>query len=80
MMSRAKSPIFPGTPRLLACENSRVSSLLAAWGVSQEKRKVPYGEERGETAVFADYDTPGECSVKPGFLSLLTIPFTDSLP
>ena len=80
MTSRAHVSHFSGTPRLLACENSRVSSLLAAWEISLEKRNAPYGEERGETAVFADYDTPGECSVKPGFLSLLTIPFTDSLP
>ena len=39
---------------LIACENNRSSSLLAAGDVSQnETRKVPSGEERGETAVFA---------------------------
>ena len=64
MTSQTKSLHFSGSPRLLACENSRVSLLLAAWEVSQEKRNAPYGGERGETAVFADYDTPGECLVK----------------
>ena len=41
--------------KTLACDNSRFSSLFAAEDVS---RNVPSGEERGETVVFAGYQTP----------------------
>ena len=43
---------FKGTVYKLACENIRFSSLLAAGDVP---RKVPSGEERGETDVFEGY-------------------------
>ena len=40
--------------QLVACENSRFSSLFAAGDV-YSSRNVLSGEERGETAVFAGY-------------------------
>ena len=47
---------LPTTTFHLSCENIRFSSLLVAGDVSRGgKTRLPSGEERGETDVFAGY-------------------------
>ena len=53
ILGKQKSLVLDGIVMFLACENIRFSSVFAAGG--RFARKVPSGEERGETDVFAGY-------------------------